>query len=131
MKKMLEAQFPGIDVILDNYPPSLSKSLLSKVVPVFEFGVIWIMMAGEQIFPMIGIMTPPLSGAFEVYCIDEFVSDPSTICVGKASWIPSREILIGFKQPMGLRPLVRVGFFRMQGYWGFELRMRVSQLDNR
>ncbi|MBA0655724.1 hypothetical protein Goklo_008172 [Gossypium klotzschianum] len=60
MKKMLEAQFPGIDVILDNYPPSLSKCLLSKVVPVFEFGVIWIMMAGEQIFPMIGIMTPPL-----------------------------------------------------------------------
>ncbi|MBA0772123.1 hypothetical protein Gotri_007558, partial [Gossypium trilobum] len=60
MKKMLEVQFPRIDVIFDNYPPSLSKSLLSKVVPVFKFGVIWIMMAREQIFPMIGIMTPPL-----------------------------------------------------------------------
>ncbi|MBA0688477.1 hypothetical protein Goari_006264, partial [Gossypium aridum] len=35
MKKMLKAQFLGIDVILDNYPPSLSKSLLSKVVLVF------------------------------------------------------------------------------------------------
>ncbi|MBA0642346.1 hypothetical protein Goklo_026746 [Gossypium klotzschianum] len=35
MKKMLEAQFPRIDVILDNYPPSLPKYLLSEVVPVF------------------------------------------------------------------------------------------------
>ncbi|MBA0850597.1 hypothetical protein Goshw_002316 [Gossypium schwendimanii] len=33
--KMLEAQYPGIDVILDNYPQLLSKRLLSKVVPVF------------------------------------------------------------------------------------------------
>ncbi|GMI97175.1 SELT-like protein precursor [Hibiscus trionum] len=97
MKKMLETQFPGIDVILDNYPPPLPKRLLSKVVPVFQFGVIGIVMAGEQIFPMIGITTPPpwyyslranrfgsiatawllgnvmqsflqSSGAFEVYC---------------------------------------------------------------
>ncbi|MBA0557983.1 hypothetical protein Golob_015024 [Gossypium lobatum] len=110
MKKMLEAQFPGIDVILDNYPPSLPKRLLSKVVPVFQFGVIGIMMAGEQIFPMIGITTPPpwyfslranrfgsiatawllgnvmqsflqSSGAFEVYCNDELVSDPSAVYV--------------------------------------------------
>ncbi|MBA0664555.1 hypothetical protein Goklo_004531 [Gossypium klotzschianum] len=58
--KMLEAQFLGIDVMLDNYPPPLPKHLLSKVVPVFQFGVIGIMMASEQIFPMIGIMTPPL-----------------------------------------------------------------------
>ncbi|KAE8693053.1 SelT-like protein [Hibiscus syriacus] len=102
MKKMLETQFPGIDVILDNYPPPLPKRLLSKVVPVFQFGVIGIVMAGEQIFPMIGIMTPPpwyyslrgnrfgsiatawllgnvmqsflqSSGAFEVYCNGELV----------------------------------------------------------
>ncbi|KAK6235055.1 Selenoprotein [Theobroma cacao] len=100
MKKMLETQFPGIDVILANYPPPLPKRLLSKVVPVFQFGVIGIIMAGEHIFPMIGIMTPPpwyyslranrfgsiasawllgnvlqsflqSSGAFEVYCNDE------------------------------------------------------------
>ncbi|KAK6247244.1 hypothetical protein QUC31_018809 [Theobroma cacao] len=102
MKKMLETQFPGIDVILANYPPPLPKRLLSKVVPVFQFGVIGIIMAGEHIFPMIGIMTPPpwyyslranrfgsiasawllgnvlqsflqSSGAFEVYCNDELV----------------------------------------------------------
>ncbi|KAK8598575.1 hypothetical protein V6N13_094541 [Hibiscus sabdariffa] len=102
MKKMLETQFPGIDVILENYPPPLPKRLLSKVVPVFQFGVIGIVMAGEQIFPMIGIMTPPpwyyslranrfgsiatawllgnvmqsflqSSGAFEVYCNGELV----------------------------------------------------------
>ncbi|KAE8705628.1 SelT-like protein [Hibiscus syriacus] len=102
MKKMLDTQFPGIDVILDNYPPPLPKRLLSKVVPVFQFGVIGIIMAGEQIFPMIGITTPPpwyyslrankfgsmatawllgnvmqsflqSSGAFEVYCNGELV----------------------------------------------------------
>ncbi|KAE8691793.1 SelT-like protein [Hibiscus syriacus] len=101
-KKMLDTQFPGIDVILENYPPPLPKRLLSKVVTVFQFGVIGIIMAGEQIFPMIGIMTPPpwyyslranrfgsiatawllgnvvqsflqSSGAFEVYCNGELV----------------------------------------------------------
>ncbi|PPR95996.1 hypothetical protein GOBAR_AA24674 [Gossypium barbadense] len=110
MKKMLEAQFLGIDVMLDNYPPPLSKHLLSKVVLVFQFGVIGIMMASEQIFPMIGIMIPSSwyyssranrfgsitttwllrnvmqsflqsFSAFEVYCNDELVSDPSIMCV--------------------------------------------------
>ncbi|XP_044504494.1 selT-like protein [Mangifera indica] len=102
MKKMLDAQFPGIDVVLENYPPPMPKRLLAKVVPVVQFGVIGIIMAGEQIFPMMGIMTPPAwyyslranrfgsiastwllgnflqsflqsSGAFEVYCNDELV----------------------------------------------------------
>ncbi|KAK8526362.1 hypothetical protein V6N13_017404 [Hibiscus sabdariffa] len=102
MKKMLETQFPEIDVILDNYPPPLPKRLLSKVVPIFQFGVIGIIMAYEQIFPMIGIMTPvpwyyflranrfgsivtawllgnvmqsslQSSGAFEVFCNGELV----------------------------------------------------------
>ena len=58
MKKMLETQFPGIDVILDNYPPPLPKRLLSEVVSVFLFEVIGIIMEGEHIFPTIGIMTP-------------------------------------------------------------------------
>ncbi|KAL4369483.1 hypothetical protein GQ457_05G017980 [Hibiscus cannabinus] len=102
MKKMLETQFPGIDVILDNYPPPFPKRLLSKVVPVFQFGVIWIIMVDKQIFPMIGIMMPlpwyysfhgnrfgsivtawllgnvmqsflQSSGAFEVFCNGELV----------------------------------------------------------
>ncbi|KAJ9172504.1 hypothetical protein P3X46_015734 [Hevea brasiliensis] len=102
MKKMLETQFPGIDVLLANYPPSLPKRLLAKLVPVVQIGVIAIVMAGEQIFPMLGLMAPPpwyyslrankfgtmastwllgnalqsflqSSGAFEVYCNDELV----------------------------------------------------------
>lgn len=106
MKKMLETQFPGIDVVLANYPPPLPKRLLAKVVPAVQIGVIGIIMAGEQIFPMLGIVTPPQwyyslranrfgsmastwllgnflqsflqsSGAFEVYCNDELVSDLS------------------------------------------------------
>jgi len=101
MKKMLEASFPGIDVILSNYPPTLPKRLLSKLVPVAQFGVIGIMMAGDHIFPRLG-MPPPQwyhslrtnrfgamattwlignfaqsflqsSGAFEVYCNNDLV----------------------------------------------------------
>ncbi|KAJ0978265.1 hypothetical protein J5N97_013750 [Dioscorea zingiberensis] len=59
MKKMLETSFPGIEVILTNYPPPLPKRLLSKLVPVVQFGVIGIVMAGEQIFPRLGFMAPP------------------------------------------------------------------------
>ncbi|KAM7463951.1 hypothetical protein LguiA_032072 [Lonicera macranthoides] len=59
MKNMLETSFPGIHVILDNYPAPLPKRLLSKVIPVFQFGVIGIIMAGEQIFPRLGFAAPP------------------------------------------------------------------------
>lgn len=105
MKQMLETSFPGIEVILVNHPPTLPKRLLGKVVPVFQMGVIAIVMAGEQIFPRLGFVTPPAwyyslranrfgtiasawllgnvfqnflksSGAFEVYLNDELVSNP-------------------------------------------------------
>ncbi|KAA8549421.1 hypothetical protein F0562_001106 [Nyssa sinensis] len=102
MEKMLETSFPGLDVILANYPPPLPKRLLSKMVPVVQMGVIGIVMAGEQIFPALGFVAPPpwyyslrankfgsiattwllgnvlqsflqSSGAFEVYFNDELV----------------------------------------------------------
>lgn len=102
MKNMLDNQFPGIHVVLANYPPPLPKRLLGKVVPVFQFGVIGLVMAGEQIFPRLGYAVPPpwfyqlranrfgtmattwllgnffqsmlqSSGAFEVYCNGELV----------------------------------------------------------
>ncbi|XP_034694834.1 selT-like protein [Vitis riparia] len=102
MKNMLENQFPGVTVVLANYPPPLPKRLLSKVVPVVQIGVIGIVMAGEQIFPRLGFIAPPpwyyslranrfgtisttwllgnflqsflqSSGAFEVYCNGELV----------------------------------------------------------
>jgi len=59
MKNMLESSFPGINVILDNYPAPLPKRMLSKVIPVFQFGVIGIIMGGEQIFPRLGFAAPP------------------------------------------------------------------------
>ncbi|XP_078435143.1 selT-like protein [Wolffia australiana] len=97
VKKMLETSFPGIDVVLSNYPPPLPKRLLSKLVPVAQAAVIGIMMGGDQIFPRLGyIQLPPWylsmranrfgtiasswllgnfvqnflqsTGAFEVYC---------------------------------------------------------------
>lgn len=102
MKNMLESQFPGINVVLANYPPPLPKRLLSKAVPVLQFGVIGIIMGGEHIFPRLGFAAPPQwyysmranrfgsmastwllgnflqsflqsSGAFEVYCNGELV----------------------------------------------------------
>ncbi|KAL2250397.1 selT-like protein [Sesamum indicum] len=102
MKNMLENQFPGINVVLANYPPPLPKRMLSKLVPVVQFGVIGIIVGGEQIFPRLGFAAPPQwyysmranrfgsmastwllgnflqsflqsSGAFEVYCNGELV----------------------------------------------------------
>lgn len=101
MKNMLESSFPGVEVILANYPPPLPKRLLSKVVPVVQFGIIGTIMAGEHIFPRLGMAPPPWyyslranrfgsiastwlfgnfiqsflqsSGAFEVYCNGEMV----------------------------------------------------------
>ncbi|KAK7276003.1 hypothetical protein RIF29_17133 [Crotalaria pallida] len=59
MKNMLEIAFPGIEVVLANYPPPLPKRLLSKVVPVLQIGVMGVVVAGEQIFPMLGFVAPP------------------------------------------------------------------------
>lgn len=101
MKNMLESSFPGIEVVLANYPAPLPKRVLSKVVPVVQFGIIGTIMAGEQIFPRLGMAPPPWyyslranrfgsiastwlfgnfiqsflqsSGAFEVYCNGEMV----------------------------------------------------------
>ncbi|KAJ6831069.1 selT-like protein [Iris pallida] len=100
-KKMLEASFPGIEVILSNHPPTLPKRILSKLVPVVQFSVMGIVMAGEHIFPRLGMAPPPWyfslrankfgamattwlvgnfaqsflqsSGAFEVYCNGDMV----------------------------------------------------------
>ncbi|KAJ8448317.1 hypothetical protein Cgig2_021945 [Carnegiea gigantea] len=59
MKNMLENQFPGIDVVLANYPPSPPKRLLSKLIPVLQVGVVGVIMAGDQIFPRLGLVPPP------------------------------------------------------------------------
>ncbi|CAI9097251.1 OLC1v1033632C1 [Oldenlandia corymbosa var. corymbosa] len=102
MKNMLETQFPGIEVVLANYPPPLPKRALSKLVPLVQIGVMSIVLAGEHIFPRLGFAVPPpwyyslranrfgtisstwllgnflqsflqSSGAFEVYCNGEQV----------------------------------------------------------
>lgn len=105
MKNMLETQFPGINVVLANYPPPFPKRVLSKLVPVAQIGVMSIILAGEHIFPRLGYAVPPQwyyslrankfgtisstwllgnflqsflqsSGAFEVYCNGELVCLP-------------------------------------------------------
>lgn len=59
IKKMLESSFPGVDVVLSNYPPSLPKRIFSKFVPVLQIGSIIIVTAGDHIFPRLGYTVPP------------------------------------------------------------------------
>jgi len=108
MKNMLEKQIRGIDVVLANYPPSPPKRILSKLVPVLQVGVIGVTVAGDQIFPRLGMVPPPWyyslranrfgtistiwllgnflqnylqsSGAFEVSVDGELVSSHHNMC---------------------------------------------------
>ncbi|KAL6853733.1 hypothetical protein ACP4OV_019762 [Aristida adscensionis] len=101
MKRMLETSFPGIHVVLENYPPLFPKRALSKAVPIIQVGAMAALMAGDQIFPRFGMVPPPWyyslranrfgtmatiwlfgnfaqsflqsSGAFEVYCNGQLV----------------------------------------------------------
>lgn len=101
VKNMLESVFPGINVVLANYPPPLPKRVLSKIIPVVQTGIVVSIVAGDQIFPRLGFVPPPWyyslrankfrsiastwlfanfiqsflqsSGAFEVYCNGELV----------------------------------------------------------
>jgi selT/selW/selH-like putative selenoprotein len=98
---MLETSFPGIHVVLENYPPPFPKRALSKAVPFLQVGAMATLMAGDQIFPRFGMVPPPWyyslranrfgtmatiwlfgnfaqsflqsSGAFEVYCNGQLV----------------------------------------------------------
>ncbi|KAG2333323.1 hypothetical protein Bca52824_004503 [Brassica carinata] len=80
MKKMLETEFPGLDVILANYPAPAPKRLLAKVVPVAQMGVIGMIVAGDRVFPMIGIAQPP--AWFNSLRANRFGSMASTWLVG-------------------------------------------------
>ncbi|RCV27982.1 hypothetical protein SETIT_5G369200v2 [Setaria italica] len=59
MKRMLETSFPGIHVVLENYPPPFPKRALSKAVPLLQVGAMATLMAGDQIFPRFGMVPPP------------------------------------------------------------------------
>lgn len=130
---MLESEFPGINVVLANYPPPLPKRILGKVVPVVQTGIIVAIVAGDQIFPRLGITPPPWyysfcankfrsiastwlltnflqsflqsSGAFEVYCNGDLVSTWSVLASYLHTfWVIGRE-----------DPLLLVWFKRMGG----------------
>jgi len=117
---MLESEFPGINVVLANYPPPLPKRILGKVVPVVQTGIIVAIVAGDQIFPRLGITPPPWyysfcankfrsiastwlltnflqsflqsSGAFEVYCNGDLVSTWFVLASYlHAVWVKGRE----------------------------------------
>lgn len=60
VKNTLESLFPGINVVLANYPPPFPKRALSKVVPVLQTGAIIAITAGDQIFPRLGVTPPQL-----------------------------------------------------------------------
>ncbi|KAL6614225.1 hypothetical protein ACP70R_036495 [Stipagrostis hirtigluma subsp. patula] len=112
MKRLLETSFPGIHVVLENYPPPFPKRALSKAVPIVQVGAMAALMAGDQIFPRFGMVPPPWyyslranrfgtmatiwlfgnfaqsflqsSGAFEVYCNGQLVFSKLS-----EQWFPS------------------------------------------
>ncbi|XP_050368229.1 selT-like protein [Argentina anserina] len=59
MTKMIESAFPGIEVVLSNYPPATPKRVISKLVPVVQYGMFGLLMGGEQVFPRLGMAPPP------------------------------------------------------------------------
>ncbi|CAH9089009.1 unnamed protein product [Cuscuta epithymum] len=59
MKNMLETQFPGIHVVLANYPAPLPKRLLSKLVPIVQFSVIGIIMVVIRFFQGLVLLCLP------------------------------------------------------------------------
>ncbi|KAF9593986.1 hypothetical protein IFM89_026687 [Coptis chinensis] len=80
----------GADAILANYPPVLPKRILSKVVPVFQVGVMGIVLGGEHIFPRLGYMTPPacirhlglMSLVFAVACASKMTDMKGSTSLG-------------------------------------------------
>jgi selT/selW/selH-like putative selenoprotein len=115
MKRMLETSFPGIHVVLLNYPPPFPKRVLTKAVPILQVGAIATIMAGDQIFSRLGIVPPPWyyslranrfgtmatiwlfgnfaqsflqsSGAFEVYCNGDLVFLLFFFLLGADMWL--------------------------------------------
>eukprot|EP00249_Psilotum_nudum_P036160 c6463_g1_i1 orf=315-995(-) len=59
VQNMLINSFPGIEVMLSNYPPPLAKQILIKLVPLIQFGGIGLAFWGEHIFPRLGYTSPP------------------------------------------------------------------------
>lgn len=56
---MLLNLIPGTEVLLTNHPPTLTKRMLSKLVPVVQFAGIALVVGGDHIFPRLGYAVPP------------------------------------------------------------------------
>ncbi|CAI8585850.1 unnamed protein product [Vicia faba] len=74
LKNMLEIAFPGVEVILANYPPPLPKRLLSKVVPVVQIGVVGVVVAGLEPLLLLGFLGMPCSHSCKALAHLKFTS---------------------------------------------------------
>lgn len=59
LRKVLEQRYPGLEIVGTNYPPTAAKALASKAASTASLGVIAATLAGEKIFPFLGMAIPP------------------------------------------------------------------------
>ncbi|KAJ7536870.1 hypothetical protein O6H91_12G086100 [Diphasiastrum complanatum] len=58
-RNMLQASVPGTEVVLSNHQPATYKRLLSKLVPLLQFGGIGLAIGGDHVFTKLGYAVPP------------------------------------------------------------------------
>lgn len=56
----VEAHFPGTEVLGVEYPVAFHKALMAKAVMVGQLGITAVALAGDRIFPALGIAPPAL-----------------------------------------------------------------------
>ncbi|CAK0784128.1 hypothetical protein CVIRNUC_007331 [Coccomyxa viridis] len=59
-QQVLRQRFPGMEVVPSTYPVSPQKALLAQVVMGLQFGGIAAVLAGDKIFPALGMEMPQL-----------------------------------------------------------------------
>lgn len=60
MSHFVEANFPGTEVLGVEYPVAFHKALMAKAVTVGQLGVTALALAGDHIFPALGVNPPAL-----------------------------------------------------------------------
>lgn len=58
MKQLLQAEFPGVEVTLGNYPVPALRAALSKALSAAQMACIAVAVGGDQLLPMAGIQPP-------------------------------------------------------------------------
>lgn len=58
VKQFLQAEYPGVEVTLDNYPVPALRVMLSKALSAAQMACIAVAIGGDQLLPMVGVNPP-------------------------------------------------------------------------